>query len=462
MQHPLEKAALITLQTLADMGVCRKYGDGTIDTPRISGLYMSENDAWGLIEFDSTYIPPGVSLHKISDKRIIEEIKARIGRPAGVLNTTGITIAVKMLTPNHLPTHVELDLGSIPTNIQYPVPIGAGRYGPVWKSLNKTSHILVGGESQGGKTTWLYSAIASLIARHSPEELHMVIIDGKSIEFGFLSGIPHLHGWDVATDTEQHIDTIQRLEEELRSRQAKFKAALARNLVSYNNRAESLGYKKLPRIVVVIDEVTDIDLQAGQAFREPLLSLTSLGASLGFTLILSTQNPRFDVMDRNVKGNLSVRIAFRVADTAHSMVILGMPGAEKLPRTVRGRLMARIDSDKVELQGFYLSEEKIVALADLLRGHPLDIKARIKGARPTRLTRLEKAFVDYSIKELGGRFPIREMHEQFKSDISRNSLLRLSQAWESKGWLTPATSGGDKCRHITDELAEILDIENSS
>ena len=141
----------------------------------------------------------------------------------------------------------------------------------------------------------------------------------------------------------------------------------ARNLLTYNERVAQRGSDEaaLPLILVVIDEVSDIALQCGlrSAFYKNLIRLSSKGAAFGLILVLATQNPKAEVLNTLIRGNMSTRIAFRVSSAEHSRTILGTGGAQKLPRTIRGRMLARLDESLVELQGFYVSDEAVLALA---------------------------------------------------------------------------------------------------
>ena len=120
----------------------------------------------------------------------------------------------------------------------------------------------------------------------------------------------------------------------------------------------------------MIDEVSDIALQCGlrSAFYKNLIRLSSKGAAFGLILVLATQNPKAEVLNTLIRGNMSTRIAFRVSSVEHSRTILGLGGAQKLPRTIRGRMLARLDESLVELQGFYVSDEAVLALARALGG----------------------------------------------------------------------------------------------
>ena len=447
--------ALQTIEHLADLGVSRTYKDGTIDHPRMAHVYMSESGEWAIFEIDTTYTPPGARLSNILKPATLHELQIRLNLPVYPLNTTGVSLAVQLATPDKLPTFAPLDLTALPGDA-FAIPIGQGRYGPVWRTLDQTSHILVGGESRGGKTTWLNAVLASLLARHPPEELQLVLLDGKAVEFAYLSDIPHLRNRPVAVSPDDAIDALNYVADEMDQRQVQFQAAFARNLQMFNERCAGVGLEPLPRIVVVIDEVTDLAMQAGAAFNDPLVRIASKGASFGITLILSTQNPKFSVMDTLIKGNLSVRVSFRVATDAHSRVILGSVGAEKLPRTIRGRLMARIDSDLVELQGYIVDDDTLYRLANAVRGHKLDVTTRMSNARVRPMRDIEMEMARFARDGYGGKFVVQTVFEAFKGRIAFHDLVALCQIWERKGWLTvPAFQG--EARQLTPKLLDLIE-----
>jgi hypothetical protein len=137
---------------------------------------------------------------------------------------------------------------------------------------------------------------------------------------------------------------------------------------------------------------------------------------------------------------MSTRIAFRVSGADHSRTILGCGGAQKLPRTIRGRMMARLDESLVELQGFYVPDEAVLALA-----------RRWVEAHAIRLSPVERELVRYAREELGGAFPIGRLYERFKGRISYRQLSKLGRRWEHTGWLSPPASVVE-ARRVTDEL----------
>jgi DNA segregation ATPase FtsK/SpoIIIE-like protein len=232
---------------------------------------------------------------------------------------------------------------------------------------------------------------------------------------------------------------------EMDRRRELFAGVFARNLLAYNERVPKVGAPPLPLILVVIDEVSDIALQAGlkSTFYRNLIRLSSKGAAFGIILVLATQNPKAEVLNTLIRGNMSTRIAFRVSSVEHSRTILGCGGAQTLSRTIRGRMKARLDDALVELQGFHVPDEAVLSLT----------RHWIASSGPT-LSPVERALVVYARQELDGAFPIRRLYDQFKGQISYRQLVRLGRRWENNGWLEPSASAVE-ARIVNDALWNI-------
>ncbi|MBN1936841.1 MAG: DNA translocase FtsK [Anaerolineae bacterium] len=442
------------MERLAEMGFCRPLPDGTVDHIKFSRVFVADDASRAAYEVDVQRVPRGVRLDKVIANATMHDLTIALGRHTDRLNTIGATLAVELDAGlrRPLPTRVLLDLAALP-NDKYLIPIGVGR-GPVARSLLETSHILVGGESRSGKSTWLNAALVSLLARHTPSDLRLALIDPKGVEFTLYRDLPHLYR-PIAVEPAEAIETVEALAAEMHRRQRMFQAALARNLFAYNARAAALGVEGLPLLAVVIDEVTDLALLAGKAFTDPLTRLASKAASFGIVLVLSTQNPKAEVLNTLIKGNLSVRIAFRVAAPEHSRVILGVSGAERLPRTMRGRMMARLDADLVELQGYLVRDEWVATLTNHLRGYRLDPQMGVPTDPPRpALTDLERRLVRYAVEELDGAFVSNKIADTFKTEISARGIKNLAAEWEQKGWLSAPRYQGD-ARYVTGELAAL-------
>jgi S-DNA-T family DNA segregation ATPase FtsK/SpoIIIE len=318
----------------------------------------------------------------------------------------------------------------------------------MWRSLLETGHILVGGESGSGKSTWLNAALAALLASHTPEELQVAIVDPKEVEFQAYRGIPHLFA-PVATEVDEAAALTARLAAELDRRRALFSRAGAKDLARYNQRlaerrpelneepvlshaCPELSRRAcpeqsrrvegcLPLLLLIVDEVTDIALAAGlkSPFYADLIRLSSKGRAFGLVMMLATQNPKAEVLNTLIRGNMSTRIAFRVATVEHSRVILGRGGAQELPRTIRGRLVAQVDRGLSTLQGFYITDQEVERLTDALRGRQQPV-----------LTELEEEMIRYAMEQLDSKFHIHKLAAAFKGRIGMKRIWRLAKSWE--------------------------------
>lgn len=445
---------------------------GVCHTLHNRGLYQQRRDgsirevAWkrtllfpdlGVVAFQVDTMRLPVKIERLVDPDVAHQIQTSLGgRRVVVTNSRGLAFGVA-LEPEEpkpkarLPRRAVLDLEARPQGAHL-IPIGQGTEGPLWVSLLTAGHILVGGESGSGKSTWLNAMLVALLHYHSPGELRVAIADPKQVEFMAYRGIPHLFA-PVATEVDEATALTARVLAELERRMALFARAGAKNLAAYNRRA----YESLPLLLLVIDEVTDIALEAGlkSSFYQNLIRLVSKGRAFGLSVILATQNPKAEVLNTLIRGNLSTRIAFRVTTADHSKTILGLSGAQNLPRTIRGRLpfvlgpkdpgLARLAGAPVTLQGFYVADEEIAALTARLRSEPFQT-----------LTGQERAMVRYACEELGGAFDHRRVAAGF-DEASEWQVRKLAERWEREGLLAPAenTSQGRVPRQVTGELAAL-------
>jgi hypothetical protein len=363
--------------TLLNRGLYRKQKEGGIDQVTWKRTILIKDLGAVAFEVDVARLP--IKIERLLDPDVAHQMQAALGgRRVVVTNSRGLFFGVA-LEPSgarseaSLPRRVALDLEDRPPG-RFLIPIGQGKRGAVWRSLLETGHVLVGGESGSGKSTWLHAALVALFSAHPPAEIRAALVDPKRVEFQLYGDLPHLLA-PAATDPEGATTLTERLLVELDRRSALLVEAGARNLVNYHR----LTHRLLPLMLLVIDEVTDMALEAGlkSDFYTNLIRLVSKGRALGLVVVLATQNPKADVLNTLIRGNMSTRIAFRVAADHHSRTILGMSGAEKLPRTARGRLVARLDRGLETLQGFDINDE-------LLRKSVETIAARWGGARRAR------------------------------------------------------------------------------
>jgi len=362
----LEKLFRGVRHTLLNRGLYGRRDGGIQEVPWKRTILLDEI---GVVAFEVDVARLPVKIERLLDPQVAHQMQASLGgRRVKVTNSQGLVFGVALepgepRPATRLPRRIVLNLEARPPG-KYLIPIGQGVHGPVWRSLLETGHILVGGESGSGKSTWLHAMLVALLSVHPPTELQVALIDPKQVEFQVYRGLPHLLA-PVATEAGEASALTAHLLAEMDRRRARFARVGARNLVNFCH----LTGESLPPVLLVIDEVTDIALEAGlkSPFYKNLIRLVSKGRAFGLIVVLATQNPKAEVLNTLIRGNMSTRIAFRVATVHHSRTILGTPGAEKIPRSVRGRLVARLDRDLEDLQGFDIIDAQIRALTRGMR-----------------------------------------------------------------------------------------------
>lgn len=245
-------------------------------------------------------------------------------------------------------------------------PIGVRPNGDVeWIDLTILPHMLVAGSTGSGKTMFLYALTVSLTRHYAPTEMQLVLIDPKQTDFVFFNRLPHLRSGQVITEADEAIEMLmQLLSVELDDRTATLTSAMARDIRGYNQRHPMTP---IPPIVVVIDEFADLadvmTKQQREAFDLAMRRLAQRARNVGIHLVLATQRPTTDIVNGTLKSNLPCRISFRLASNTDSRTILDRGGAENLLGD--GDMLVSTGGDLIRLQGFFLSEDDLVALLGL-------------------------------------------------------------------------------------------------
>ncbi len=369
-EHNPQQIAKQIQTELAQLGYCHEIKRLGIAVPiGFNHIFMSGND-WLVLEIDLATLPHRVTVDRLLSKTTKHHLGTTIGRPIYSLNTLGASLAIDLRSADArrnkitLPTRATLDLNSRPDE-PYQVPIGVGPSGPIWRALPGLGHVLLGGATRTGKSLWLQMALLALLTAHSPDELKLALVDLKMVEFIMWPGLPHLL-CPVALNLE-HVDQVTgELMAEMERRQNLFAQVYARNLQSYNARAD----KPLPVILAVFDELADITLALGkssQAYTD-LTRLVQKGAGLGIFVWAGAQNPKSDILGTLARGQLTTRLAFRMNESHQSRVILERNGAERLPADVPGRMLARLPGtgNLVLCQGYYLDDDDMLTRAQKL------------------------------------------------------------------------------------------------
>ncbi|OGR95336.1 MAG: hypothetical protein A2V88_11930 [Elusimicrobia bacterium RBG_16_66_12] len=245
---------------------------------------------------------------------------------------------------------------------------------PVAADIAKMPHVLVAGATGSGKSVLIHSMVMSILFRARPDEVKFVMIDPKRTELTFYEGIPHLFDpmvdparVSVITNAKDAAKALKALLSLMEKRYEKLQLHGVRNLEGYNVEADKKGLPREFYIVVVIDELADLMLIAGDIVEDAIQRLTQMARAVGIHMVLATQRPSVDVITGVIKANLPSRIALQVISKVDSKVILDGSGAESLQG--RGDLLyLSSGAQKPErCQGAFVSEDEIRALVSYLK-----------------------------------------------------------------------------------------------
>lgn len=199
-------------------------------------------------------------------------------------------------------------------------------------NLQKMPHLLVAGSTGSGKSVCLNSIILSIIFKATPEEVRLLLIDPKCVEFSMFNGLPHLLTPNVITEPDKAVNALNYAIEEMERRFKLFQASRTKNLEEYNLSSDVVnGFnEKLPFIVIIVDELADLMMTTKKEVEDKIMRLAQKSRAAGIHLILATQRPSVDVITGTIKINFPSRVAFAVSNFADSKTVLDQGGAEKL------------------------------------------------------------------------------------------------------------------------------------
>jgi len=242
---------------------------------------------------------------------------------------------------------------------------------PVAGDLSAMPHLLIAGTTGSGKSVCVNSILTSLLLNNTPADIRLILVDPKRVELTGYNGIPHLLA-PVVVDTERVVGALQWLQREMDARYHKFSSTGTRNIQDYNAKNPD----RLPYLVAVIDELADLMMLSPDETERSITRLAQLARATGIHLIIATQRPSVDVVTGLIKANFPARVAFAVASTVDSRVILDQPGAERL--LGRGDMLFQAPDAPapVRLQGVYVSDVEIQRLVDYWRTQAATIQTQ--------------------------------------------------------------------------------------
>ncbi len=320
-------------------------------------------------------MPAGISVKKVlgydEDLRMYLESKSgiRIEAPIPGKNLVGIEVANKSRVTVGLRELLEGMQPSKPGTLMF--AIGKDIVGNVKSdNLAKGPHFLVAGATGSGKSVCLNVMITSLIMRYSPEELRLILVDPKSVGFRIYEHIPHLLIDEIITDVPRTLAVLQWAYNEMERRYKVFAdCGSISDIEAYNSRIANDQIPKLPRIVIVIDELADLMETNKREMESRIRALAQKSRAAGIHLVLATQRPSVDIITGTIKANLPSRIALRVMSIPDSQTILGESGAEKL--LGNGDMLYKNSSmsECERYQGAWLSDSEIANIVKYIKEH---------------------------------------------------------------------------------------------
>ena len=314
----------------------------------------------------------GVRLNKLTN--LADDIALALGatgvRIAPIpdkISMVGIEVPNKLVSPVYI--HDVIDSSEFrdnPSKVSFAVGRDISNRNVVG-NIAKLPHLLIAGTTGSGKSVCTNSLIISLLYKATPEEVRLIMVDPKMVELGIYNGIPHLL-IPVVTDPKKAAGALQWAVVEMMKRYRAFSEIGVRDLASYNaHAAKTEGMEKMPQIVVVIDELADLMLVAAKEVEESICRVAQMGRAAGMHLIIATQRPSADVITGLMKANIPSRIAFAVASSLESRIILDTTGAEKL--VGRGDMLYfPLGTGKPQrVQGCLISDEEVAAVVGFIK-----------------------------------------------------------------------------------------------
>lgn len=270
--------------------------------------------------------------------------------------------------------------------------------------IAKMPHLLIAGATGSGKSVCINTLIMSILYKATPEEVKLIMIDPKVVELSAYQGIPHLL-IPVVTDPKQASSALNWAVMEMGERYKKFAEVNVRNLTGYNEKVEESikngmegeDFKKLPQIVIIVDELADLMMVAPGEVEDAIVRLSQLARAAGIHLVIATQRPSVNVITGLIKANVPSRIAFSVSSGVDSRTIIDMNGAEKLLGKGDMLFYPSGYQKPIRVQGAFISDEEVGKVVEYLKeenniedSYGADIQEKIKTATVKAATSSER------------------------------------------------------------------------
>ena len=297
----------------------------------------------------------------------------RIEAPIPGKNTVGIEFANDAPTPVSFYEIISSKKMVNAMDKKLMVPLGKSIMGDIGVcEINKMPHLLIAGTTGSGKSVCVNGIICSILMRARPDEVKLVMVDPKVVELSVYNGVPHLLR-EVVTDPKQAAIALSKMVVEMEERYRKFNESKTKNIEGYNNYVDKYNkshkneedkIKKMPYIVIIIDELADLMMVAAKEVEDSILRITQKARAAGMHLIVATQRPSTEVITGLIKANIPSRIAFSVGSGIDSRTILDQTGAEQLLGKGDMLFLPIGMNSPVRIQGSFITDDEIKRIID--------------------------------------------------------------------------------------------------
>jgi len=343
-----------------------------------------------------------------------------------------------------------------------PITIGLGKDitgNSVCTDLASMPHVLIAGATNSGKSVCINTIICSILMRATPQQVKFLMVDPKRVELSLFQNIPHLIA-PVAYDAKHAAGLLRWAIKEMEQRYVMLSERGVRNIASFNELAVQEQMEELPYIVIVIDELADLMMQAAAEFEASICRIAQLARAVGIHLVIATQRPSVNVITGTIKANVPSRIAFAVASQIDSRTILDCMGAERL--VGKGdMLFAPVGAQEpVRVQGAFLSENDVRKVVEFVKeqGKPVFTEEIIKieddaafasnGGEANGLTQAAgDELFNLALEYIRANGQASTSLLQRKFSIGYNRAARIMDEFEARGYVGPS-QGNSKPREV--------------
>ncbi|EPV2404787.1 DNA translocase FtsK [Staphylococcus pseudintermedius] len=325
---------------------------------------------------------------------------------------------------------------------------------PLLMDIAKTPHALIAGATGSGKSVSINSILISLLYRNHPEELRLLLIDPKMVELAPYSGLPHLVA-PVITDVKAATQSLKWAVDEMERRFKLFAHHHVRNISAFNNK---VNYdQRIPKIVIVIDELADLMMMAPQDVEQSIARLAQKARACGIHMLVATQRPSVNVITGLIKANIPTRIAFMVSSSVDSRTILDSGGAERLLGYGDMLYLGSGMNKPIRVQGTFVSDEEIDQVVEFIRAQR---EPEYLFQEKELLEKNDAPSRDELFDEVC-QFMVREQHIstsliQRHFQIGYNRAARIIDQLEQLGYISGANGSKPRDVYLTEsELSEL-------